>query len=221
MKPPVLDFDLTFTRGTYTLRAKAQFKAGVTGIRGPSGVGKTTLLHLLAGLLPPTAGHLTLHTAAEAMPLVNVAQKIFVPAWRRHFGVVFQEGLLFPHLDVRRNLLFGVPNPAPQDRRFGLPAVAELLEISPLLERLPRQLSGGERQRVALGRALLQAPRLLLLDEPLAALDDRLKDQILPFLERVRAETDLPMVYVSHSTAKLDRLADTQYLLAEGELLPL
>ena len=221
MNAPLLDLDLSFTRGAYTLRAKAQFQTGVTGIRGPSGAGKTTLLHLLSGLLQPTSGHLRLAGVAGEETLSDSTTNIFVPAWRRRFGLVFQEGLLFPHLNVRRNLLFGFSTDATAERQQeALATTTDLLEIGALLERAPHQLSGGERQRVALGRALLQAPRLLLLDEPLAALDDRLKAQILPYLERVRTETGLPMIYVSHSTAELDRLADVQYTLADGELRP-
>ncbi len=139
-----------------------------------------------------------------------------MPAWRRHFALVFQDGQLFPHLSARDNLLYGYRRRAHAERRIQLPQVLELLEIAPLLERRPAQLSGGERQRVALGRALLCSPRLLLLDEPLASLDERLREQILPFLRRVKLETGIPMVYVSHSPAELAFLADRVFRINAG-----
>ncbi len=211
-----LDFELQFARGDFLLAATARIEAGVTGICGPSGAGKSTLLALLAGLLKPQSGHL--HFDGDT--LIDVRAGHFVPPWQRHFGLVFQDGQLFPHLSVRDNLLYGYKRLSPAQRRFELQAVVELLEIGALLARRPAQLSGGERQRVALGRALLYSPRLLLLDEPLSSLDERLKQQILPFLLRVKTETAIPMVYVSHAQAEVDYLADRVLTMADGQLQP-
>jgi molybdate transport system ATP-binding protein len=141
-----------------------------------------------------------------------------VPAWRRHFGLVFQDGQLFPHLSVRDNLLYGHDRLPPERRLLTFDTVLQLLEIGHLLERRPALLSGGERQRVALGRALLYSPRLLLLDEPLSSLDERLKQQILPFLKRVKDETRIPMLYVTHARAEVEFLADRVLLMERGRL---
>jgi molybdate transport system ATP-binding protein len=210
----VLDIDVEFRRGTFTLVACADVGVGVTGVFGPSGCGKSTLLALLAGLLAPQRGTLNF----DGRTLADTESGVFVPAWQRHFGLVFQDGQLFPHLSVRSNLLYGYRHLAPDERRFELDTVAKLLEIEPLLKRRPANLSGGERQRVALGRALLYSPRLLLMDEPLSSLDERLKQQILPFLKRVKEETKIPMVYVSHSRAEVDFLADRILLMNDGRL---
>lgn len=214
MPGPELKLDLTFRRGDFELSAQATIGSGVTGICGPSGAGKSTLLSLIAGLLKPQRG--ALHFGDDC--LVDVARQHFLPPWQRHFGLVFQDGQLFPHLSVRGNLLYGWKRLEPAARRYALAQIAALLEIEPLLERRPLQLSGGERQRVALGRALLYSPRLLLLDEPLSSLDERLKQQILPFLKRVKTETGLPMIYVSHSRAEVDYLADRVLSVEAGQL---
>jgi molybdate transport system ATP-binding protein len=210
----VLNVDIEFRRGAFTLVARADLDVGVTGVFGPSGCGKSTLLALLAGLLRPQRGTLRF----EGRALADASAGVFVPAWQRHFGLVFQDGQLFPHLSVRSNLLYGFRHLTTAERRFELDAVAELLEIAPLLRRRPGHLSGGERQRVALGRALLYSPRLLLMDEPLSSLDERLKQQILPFLKRVKEETKIPMIYVSHSRAEVDFLADRVLLMNDGRL---
>jgi len=210
----MLRFDLEFARGGFRLQARAELAGGVSGVLGPSGSGKSTLLALLAGLARPTRGSIVL----DDQVLVDSLASVFVPPWKRRIGVVFQDGLLFPHLTVRHNLLYGYRRLPPAERRLSLPDVAEMLEISPLLERRPAQLSGGERQRVALGRALLSAPRLMLLDEPLSSLDDRLKQQILPFLKRVRDELRIPMVYVTHAVAEVDFLADRVLRMRAGQL---
>lgn len=210
----MLSFDLDFARGDFTMAARAEAGAGVTGVFGPSGSGKSTLLALIAGLLRPGRGVIR----ADGDVLVDTASDRFVPPWERHFGLVFQDGQLFPHLTVRRNLLYGHDRIAPQMRRHDLQSVAELLEIVPLLDRRPALLSGGERQRVALGRALLYSPRLLLLDEPLSSLDERLKQQILPFLRRIKEETRVPMLYVTHSRNEIDYLADAVVTMDRGRL---
>ena len=211
----MLSFDLRFARGGFELSAAANVGAGVTGVYGPSGSGKSTLLALLAGLLAPAQGTVRLGERV----LVDTATQRFVPAWDRHVGLVFQDGQLFPHMTVRQNLLYGRSRIPPELRRFELGGVAELLEITPLLDRRPTLLSGGERQRVALGRALLYSPQLLLLDEPLSSLDDRLKRQILPFLKRIKDETRLPMLYVTHAHGELDYLADRTLGMERGRLL--
>ena len=210
----MLHFDFHHQRGSFTLSAKADIGDGVTALVGPSGAGKSTLLALIAGLLQPQQGQL--HFDGDT--LVDTRTKLFVPAWQRHFGLVFQDGQLFPHLSVRDNLLYGWHRRPVAERRFTLQQVLELLEIGPLQARRPAHLSGGERQRVALGRALLYSPRLLLLDEPLASLDERLKQQILPFLKRVKEETRLPMLYVSHLRGEVDYLADRLLTMETGRL---
>lgn len=210
----MLNFDLGYARGGFRLEASADLAGGVTGVCGPSGSGKSTLLLLIAGLLKPHSG--TLRLADDV--LVDRTRRIFVPAWERHFGLVFQDGQLFPHLSVRSNLLYGHERLAPGKRLFQLDTVLQLLEIGHLLDRRPTLLSGGERQRVALGRALLFSPRLLLLDEPLSSLDERLKQQILPFLKRVKDETRIPMLYVTHARAEVDYLADRVLLMDRGRL---
>ena len=210
----MLSFDLRYTRGSFDLAARATIAGGVTGICGPSGSGKSTLLALLAGLLRPKAGLLRMGDDE----LVDTDRGIFVPAWDRHFGLVFQDGQLFPHMTVRGNLLYGHDRLAPEARHFQLINVLHLLEIGHLLDRRPTLLSGGERQRVALGRALLYSPRLLLLDEPLSALDERLKQQILPFLKRVKEETRIPMLYVTHTRSEVDYLADSVLTMEHGKL---
>lgn len=210
----MLGIDLEFRRQAFRLAAQADFGAGVTGICGPSGSGKSTLLALIAGLLRPHSGSVRFDDEV----LDDVARRRFVPPWQRHFGLVFQDDQLFPHLQVRDNLLYGYRRLEPQERRFELEQVTQLLELGDLLERRPTQLSGGQRSRVALGRALLYSPRLLLLDEPLSALDDRLKQQILPFLKRVRDETRIPMIYVTHAMTEVDYLADRVMQMEEGQL---
>ena len=212
----MLSFDLEFRRGAFALRAGDALESGAVGICGPSGSGKTTLLALLAGLLRPARGTITFGDEV----LVDTTTGTFTPAWRRHFALVFQDGQLFPHLSARDNLLYGYRRRDPAQRRFQLDEIVDLLEIGALIERRPAQLSGGERQRVTLGRALLCSPRALLLDEPLASLDDRLKQQILPFLLRVRNETGIPMLYVSHSRAEVEYLADRVLRMEHGRLEP-
>ncbi len=209
-----MKIDLAFRRGDFQFSAQTQLDGGVTGICGASGSGKSTFLALLAGLLRPSKGTLSFAN----VDLIDTQRGIFVPAWKRHFGLVYQNGMLFPHLSVRDNLLYGFNRLDASERHFDLKTVTTLLEIESLLERRPDQLSGGERQRVALGRALLYSPRLLLMDEPLSSLDDRLKQQILPFLKRVKTETRIPMIYVTHAQAEVDYLADRVLTMEEGRL---
>ena len=188
---------------------------GVTALYGHSGSGKTTCLRCIAGL----------EHAAEGFVQINDevwqdSQKgLFVPAHKRALGYVFQEASLFPHLSVRANLEFGLKRIPRQQRRVDMAQATELLGIGHLLERHPQHLSGGERQRIGIARALLTSPRLLLMDEPLAALDSKRKSEILPYLERLHDELDIPVLYVSHAQDEVARLADHIVLLSDGKAL--
>ncbi|MFM8354698.1 MAG: ATP-binding cassette domain-containing protein [Gammaproteobacteria bacterium] len=211
----MIELDVHYRRGGFRLEAKVHLESGVTGIVGPSGCGKSTLLALLAGLRVPEQGRIVFQDDV----LFDATRGTHVPPWQRGFAVVFQDGQLFPHLNVRDKLLYGYRRRAPAERRFQLADAVDLLGIDALLTRRPAALSGGERQRVALGRALLSAPRLLLLDEPLAALDQALKLQILPYLERLKREAGLPMLYVTHAPAELATLADRVLTMTPGRIL--
>jgi molybdate transport system ATP-binding protein len=187
---------------------------GVTVLFGRSGSGKTTIVNAVAGLLRPDAGRI----AVGGRVLLDVAKGVDLPTHRRRLGYIFQEGRLFPHLTVRRNLAYGrwfAPRDAPRE---DMGRVVEMLGIGPLLERRPAALSGGEKQRVAIGRALLAAPRLILADEPLAALDEARKAEILPYFERLRDEVRVPILYVSHSASEVARLATTVVALEGGKV---
>lgn len=186
---------------------------GITGLFGHSGSGKTTCLRAMAGLERASDGYFAI--GDEVWQDESIGR--FVPPHRRALGVVFQEASLFPHLSVRGNMQFGEKR-APK-HHFALPEVAELLGIEQLLDRSPGQLSGGERQRVAIARALLAAPQILLLDEPLAALDLKRKLEILPYMERLHRELSLPIIYVSHSPDEVARLADHLVLLDQGQVV--
>jgi molybdate transport system ATP-binding protein len=185
---------------------------GIVALFGKSGSGKTSLVNLLAGLARPARGRIVVNGAV----LFDSATGIDLPPERRRLGYVFQEGRLFPHLDVQRNLLYGQRRTPAAERHADFGRIVELLGIAGLLHRRPAELSGGEKQRVAIGRALLASPRLLLMDEPLASLDAPRKDEILPFIEQLRDELRLPIVYVSHDSGELLRLADTVVLMSEG-----
>jgi molybdate transport system ATP-binding protein len=200
--------------GRFTLDAGFASETGVTALFGRSGSGKTSLLRVIAGLSRPDEGRLVV----DGEVLLDTRERIFVPMNRRRFGYVFQEGRLFPHLSVRRNLNYGSWFAAKATPRSDFNRVVDLLGIEALLDRRPETLSGGEKQRVAIGRALLSSPRLLLMDEPLAALDDERKAEILPYLERLRDEVAMPIVYVSHSVAEVVRLADRVVMLKDGRV---
>ncbi|QXP83770.1 molybdenum ABC transporter ATP-binding protein [Methylococcus sp. Mc7] len=185
---------------------------GVTALFGHSGSGKTTLLRCIAGLERASPGHLAFNGE------VWQDERTWVPTHRRPLGYVFQEASLFPHLTVLGNLRFGMKRASAQ-RRVGLDQAVELLGIGHLLDRRPDRLSGGERQRVAIARALAVGPRILLMDEPLAALDLKRKQEILPYLERLHDELDIPVMYVSHSPDEVARLADHLVAMEEGRVI--
>ena len=210
----MLRVDVEKQLGEFTLSARFESQGRVTGLFGASGAGKTSLVNMIAGLLRPDRGTISLDGAV----LDDTAKAFHLPAWQRRIGYVFQDARLFPHLDVAQNLDYGrrmnrlADDPAQRTR------VTELLDIGHLLDRRPGKLSGGERQRVALGRALLAKPRLLLLDEPLGALDEGRRAEILPYLVRLRDEARIPMVYVSHDPAELRQLATQIVLLKDGRV---
>ena len=198
----------------FTLEVDAVLSGRVTAIFGASGSGKTSLLEIIAGLRRPAAGTVRI----DGVALTDVAAGAFVRPERRAVGYVPQEGALFPHLNVRQNLLFGFDRSRVYPAGLTLEHVAEVLEINGLVERRIATLSGGEKQRVALGRALLAAPRLLLLDEPLAGLDVPLRERLLPYLARVRAEFAIPLIYVTHSPDEVMALCDDVLILSAGKI---
>jgi len=200
--------------GEFVLSAAFESAGGATALFGASGAGKTTIFNMIAGLMRPDRGRIVL----DGEVLFD-DDGVDVPAWRRRIGTVFQEGRLFPHLSVRHNLDYGrwVAGQAADGEAFA--HVVALLDIGHLLERRPGRLSGGERQRVAVGRALLMRPRLLLLDEPLASLDEARKRDILPYLERLRDEAQVPMLYVSHDAGEVRRLATRVVMLEDGKVV--
>ncbi|MBV8937780.1 MAG: molybdenum ABC transporter ATP-binding protein [Alphaproteobacteria bacterium] len=211
----MLEVDIEHTLADFTLDVHYRAGRGITALFGRSGAGKTSVINAIAGLLRPRRGRIVI----DGSVLLDTERDVCVPPHRRRVGYVFQEGRLFPHLTVRQNLLFGRWfSPARERRAANLGDVVDLLDLSTLLDRRPGRLSGGEKQRVAIGRALLTSPRLLLLDEPLASLDARRKDEILPYLERLRDEAKVPIVYVSHSVAEVTRLATTIVLISAGRV---
>ena len=210
----MLRVDITKQLGEFMLAAAFTSEGRVTGLFGASGSGKTSLINTIAGLVRPDRGSIVI----DGETVDDTSAGIHVPTWRRRIGYVFQDARLFPHLDIRQNLDYGrrmnrlTEDPAQHKR------VVDLLDIGALLDRRPGKLSGGERQRVALGRALLSKPRLLLLDEPQGALHEIRKLEILPSLVRLRDEAGVPMVYVSHDAAELRQLATQIVMLRRGQV---
>jgi len=200
--------------GDFTLDARFESHGRLTAIFGASGSGKTSLINAIAGLTRPDAARIVI----AGQVLTDTRNAVEVPTHRRRIGYVFQDARLFPHLTVARNLAYGEWFVPRRGRYADREKILSLLGIGHLLERRPGELSGGEKQRVAIGRALLASPRLLLLDEPLAALDQPRKAEILPHLERLRDELQVPIVYVSHSVAEVTRLATDIVVLAEGRV---
>ena len=207
---------LSLARGDFALEVDLSLPAsGISVLFGPSGSGKTSLLRCVAGLERPSRALVQIGDSVWQ----DDAQKIFVPTWRRPLGYVFQEASLFEHLDVEGNLRYGQQRSGTQNNSMALNAVVELLGIGALMKRRCQTLSGGERQRVAIARALATQPRLLLLDEPMASLDHARRQDILPWLERLRDELAIPMLYVTHAADEVARLADTLVLLERGRVL--
>lgn len=211
----MIEIDVELTRPAFRLEAKCSLNAVATGLIGASGAGKSTLLGMILGFINPDRGRITL----DDVCLFDSKRGIDMPIHKRRVGMVFQDSRLFPHLDVRDNLVYGLRLQAETENRFEYSHIVDLLDIGHLQDQRAHQLSGGEKQRVALGRALLASPRLLLLDEPLASLDVHLKNQILPFLRRVKDEIRIPMVYVSHSINEVLYLTNHVAMMDEGRLL--
>jgi molybdate transport system ATP-binding protein len=208
----VIEVELDKRLGGFELEARFTAPGvGITALFGRSGAGKTSIVNMLAGLLRPDRGRISI----GGETLFSSREGIDLPPERRRLGYIFQEGRLFPHYSVRGNLTYGAGG---HDPAIDFDAVVALLGLGGLLERRPGDLSGGEKQRVAIGRALLASPRLLLMDEPLASLDAPRKAEILPFIERLRDELRIPIIYVSHAMEEIVRLADTLVLLSEGKV---
>jgi molybdate transport system ATP-binding protein len=211
----VIDVDVSSRLGAFRIDVAFQAEAPVVGLFGRSGSGKTSLVNMLAGIARPERGHIVVNGET----LFDASRGIDVQPERRRLGYVFQDDLLFPHLDVEANLLYGFRRAPTAERVIEPRHIIDLLGLRELLHRLPDALSGGEKQRVAIGRALLAQPRLLLMDEPLASLDVLRRDEILRYIELLRDDLAIPIVYVSHSVAEVTRLADTVVLLAAGRAI--
>ena len=206
--PVTLDFELR--QGAFTLEMQERMSARAVALFGPSGAGKTTVLDAIAGLRRPTRGEIRLGTSV----LYSSREAVDLPARQRNVGYVPQDVALFPHMNVRRNIKYG----ASRGTKVSLDKVLALLELEPFLDRRVGDLSGGERQRVAIARALMSSPALLLLDEPLAALDATLRQRIVPYLVRVRDELRMPLLYVSHNAAEVREIADWVIVLNRGRV---
>jgi molybdate transport system ATP-binding protein len=215
-RPEGLEVALYHRQGDFTLDIAFRTDSRATALFGPSGSGKTTALNAIAGLLRPERGRIVF----DGRIMLDTDSDVFVPPYRRRMGYVFQDGRLFPHLTVRQNLLFGRffagRRAARRDPAITLDRVVGLLGIEHILARRPVNLSGGERQRVAIGRALLSEPCMLLMDEPLAALDGARKAEILSVLERLRDVARVPILYVSHDVAEVSRIANNVIVLDNG-----
>ncbi len=205
--------DYQMKRGSFQTQMKADFTQGITGIYGPSGSGKTTLLNIIAGIDNPDMGFVEVN----GRTLFDAGQHINVPISKRNVGYVFQEGRLFPHLSLQQNLKYGIKPSKKSPISFE--EVIDLLNLQKLLSSKPGQLSGGEQQRVAIGRALLFSPDLLLLDEPFSALDVQLRDQILPFIYQVHKRIEIPLLVVSHDLSELLKLSSNLLCLQNGQCM--
>ena len=211
----MIDIDIAQRLGAFSLHVAFAVDAPVVGLFGRSGAGKSSLVNAIAGVTRPQRGHIRIND----ITLFDSERGVDVPAAKRRVGYVFQDALLFPHLSVERNLLYG-QRLRREDERFIAPErVIDVLGLASLLHRQPRNLSGGERQRVAIGRALLAQPRILLLDEPLASLDVPRRIEVLDYIERLRDRFHVPIIYVSHSVPEITRLADVAVVLAAGSCI--
>jgi molybdate transport system ATP-binding protein len=211
----MIDVDIEQQLGTFHLAVKFAAEAPIVGLFGRSGSGKSSVVNAIAGITRPLRGYIRIND----LFLFDAAKDVNLPPEERRVGYVFQDALLFPHMNVEANLLYGQRLHSPADRFIQEARVIDLLGLGALLRRKPKALSGGEKQRVAIGRALLAQPRILLMDEPLAALDKPRKTEILDYIERLRDELNIPIVYVSHSVTEITRLADTVVVLSEGKCL--
>jgi len=205
----LIDCRFQLHMGQFHIEPSFQSDASVIGLFGVSGSGKTSILHAIAGLNTPRSGIIKI----QGQTWFDSGQKINLSTQKRHVGLVFQDAQLFPHKTVKQNLLFGLKHLSQQERHFEADYIIELLKLGHLLQRMPIKLSGGEKQRVALGRALLYSPKLLLLDEPLSALDANHKAEIIPFFQKVKEEIKIPMIYVSHDIQEIKQLTETMWVL--------
>ncbi|MGE3876965.1 MAG: molybdenum ABC transporter ATP-binding protein [Parvibaculaceae bacterium] len=210
----MIGVDIAVARSEFTLEAQFTAGAGITALFGESGSGKSTLLNAIAGLVRPERGRIVM----DEIVFLDTARGIHLPPHKRRIGYVFQDALLFPHLNVERNLRYGQWFRAETKRPQQFGEIVDLLGIGGLLARRPVTLSGGERQRVAIGRALMTEPRLLLMDEPLASLDMDRKREIMPYIEKLRDELGLPIILVSHAVDEVARLADQVIMLKRGQI---
>jgi molybdate transport system ATP-binding protein len=209
-----LDFAIQHTAGNFNLDVRTQLGNGLTALIGPSGSGKTTVLNVIAGLVKPKHAVITLDNET----LADTGARIWIPTHRRRVGYVFQEPRLLPHLTIQQNLMFGRWFRRHLDGGMPMEEITKLLNLSQLLHRYPSKLSGGEKQRVALGRALLSHPRLLLLDEPLASVDQTHRAEILPYLDKLRSDHSIPAIYVTHTWAEVSGRADHVVELHDGRM---
>ncbi len=211
----MLELNIAYQRAHFSLHVQLHMQGQVLGILGDSGAGKSTLLSCISGLTQPDSGRIQL----QQRLLFDSQEKINLPVYQRHIAMVFQDIRLFPHLRVAGNLSYGYDLLKPAQRKFAFDDIVDLLKLNDLLQRRPHQLSGGEAQRVALGRALLSSPDLLLLDEPLSSLDQHLKQQILPYFNQIKQQTGLAMLYVSHDEAEVHQISDQVVRLEQGRLI--
>lgn len=211
----MIEISVKLKRQDFELDVSLALSQRVTAIFGPSGAGKSTLLSVIAGISKPDQGRVVINGNA----VFDSEKKINIPIHQRKIGLVFQDGRLFPHLNVEHNLTYPLKFIPEDAQQFKLKEIINLLEIDTLLNRRTHQLSGGEKQRVALGRALLSSPRLLMLDEPMASLDEALKSQILPYLKKVADEINIPMIYISHAKEEIMQITDNVIYVNAGKIV--